>query len=89
VKITFPSSIGSCPDMNSKLPVLIAGTYYPAGVGGFGSLIPNDSSFSSIKTMILNFSVILVFTIHFLRFGFCWLLYISKNLRRFVTWDAS
>jgi len=31
--------------MNNKLPVLIAGTYDPAGVGGFGSLIPNDSSY--------------------------------------------
>jgi hypothetical protein len=39
--------------MNSKFPVLIAGTYEPAGVGGIGSLIPNDVSFSSINTVLL------------------------------------
>jgi hypothetical protein len=38
--------------MNSKFPVLIAGTYDPAGVGGVGSLIPNDVSFSSINNIL-------------------------------------
>ena len=38
--------------MNSKFPVLTTGTYDPAGVGGVGNFIPNDSSFSSIKTIV-------------------------------------
>ena len=47
--------------MKSKFPVLTAGTYDPAGVGGFGSLIPMLSSFSSIMIMMLNLGLILVF----------------------------
>jgi len=43
--------MGICPEMYSKFPVLTAGTYDPAGVGGFGIFIPNDSSFSSIRTI--------------------------------------
>jgi hypothetical protein len=39
--------------MNSRFPVLIAGMYDPAGVGGIGSVIPNALSFSSINTMLL------------------------------------
>ena len=61
VKITFPSSIGIWPEINSRFPVRVAGTYDPAGVGGFGSLTPIDSSFSSIKILMLDFSLILVF----------------------------
>jgi hypothetical protein len=44
--------MGICPEMNSKFPVLITGTYDPAGVGGFGSAIPNSSSLSSIKIFL-------------------------------------
>jgi len=39
--------------MNNRFPVLIAGTYDPAGVGGIGSLIPSVVSFSSINIVLL------------------------------------
>jgi len=47
--------MGICPEMYSKFPVLTAGTYDPAGIGGFGIFIPKDSSFSSIKTIVPAF----------------------------------
>jgi hypothetical protein len=54
--------------MNNRLPVFTAGTYDPAGVGGFGSLTPIDSSFSSIIIMMLDNGLILVFRIYFISF---------------------
>lgn len=52
VNTTLPSSIGICPDMNSKFPAFIAGTYVPAGVGGVGNVIPKLASFSSLKDIV-------------------------------------
>ena len=54
--------------MNNRVTVFTAGTYDPAGVGGFGSLTPTDPSFSSIIIMMLDFGLILVFRIYFISF---------------------